>query len=63
MYAPPKTHTAVVVEEPGRLHLEAEADRRGKHDRTHAGEPFSAAGRYAGPGRLFALELLTAQFV
>jgi len=41
MYPPPTTHTAVaqVVEEPRRLHLEAEAGRRGEHDRTHPGEP------------------------
>ena len=62
--APPKPHDAVaqLVEEPGRLHPEAEADRRGEHDRTLAGEP-SAAGRDAGSGLLFAMELLTAQFL
>ena len=62
MYAPPKPHDAVadVVEELGRQHPE---DRRSEHNRTQVGEPFSAAGRDAGSGRLFALELLTAQFV
>ena len=60
MYAPHETREALehVGEQPRHEHPNAEADRRSEDDRTHA-----AVGRDAGSGRLFALELVTAQLL
>jgi hypothetical protein len=65
MYAPHQTREALehVGEEPRQEHPNNEADRRSERDRTHGGKPDSAVGRDAGSGKLFALELVTAQLL
>ena len=63
MYAPHETREALepVGEEPRHEHPDDEADRRSERDRAHGAKPDPAVGRDAGSGRLFALELVTAQ--
>ena len=65
MYAPQETREALehVGEEPRQEHPSNEADDRSERDRAHAAEPPSAVGRDAGSGKLFALELVTAQLL
>ena len=65
MYAPHETREALehVGEQPRHEHPDGEADGRSERDRAHGVKPDSAVGRDAGSGRLFALELVTAQLL